>query len=351
MLDTEHLRILATCVPVIGVKSAVLKEIWQHLGGDPADCPCGEDHIAADPSALAQMFQVEPARIMRLHRKHAATAEEKAILTTPNGHPLLFALVDIAMMVTQKPPDIACIQVKRIVSKHPGIRCIKTTFGDGPKRWAGDFCAVVQVMTRLGNPGRAMHICRALGAALCLPTEMFISAAVAQNIQQVPRVRDEAVVERWLRKAGLAYQRQEKIAGKRVDFVVQATPDLKVYLEVDEEQHKAYSVPAEVKRMKLLRESTSSKVFFLRLNLGDFEIDGVKSKALAESRKDSLLAMLAWAAAQRAPPEFAVTYLYYDMDKDLRPSILMDMHYPSELAVRTTLFDYALQMPRMPVES
>ena len=116
ILDLNGLERTARILPVIGTKRAALLDVWKRLGGEESACPMGTDSFgnAEALRPLARMFQVEPDRIMQLRRKHALTPEEKGVLTIDGEHKQLFALVDVAMIVTGKNQNDAAEQVRNI---------------------------------------------------------------------------------------------------------------------------------------------------------------------------------------------------------------------------------------------
>jgi very-short-patch-repair endonuclease len=349
LIDKEILREIATMLPLIGTKTAVLADIWEQLGGQSADCPSSHDTIADSGrlEELANVFQVQSDKILTLHRKHAVTPEEKAVLTINGNHKQLFALVDIAMMVTGKDQNHAAEQVRRIFEAFPQLRkqCVKTSFGEGPTQWAGDLETATQLAVRLPSVdvGRAIEICRMLAEAFGVPVIAITNASQAKQ-QRHSQERDEHIVRRWLRaSATTAWRYQVDIAGYRIDFVLDASWG-KILLEVDENQHKAYSVPAEVQRTRMLSQWAEEQLtvaLLVRFNLGAFMVDGHSTEASQPSRKSTLLSLLRivqnaqWCMKDR----LQIVYLYYDMDSNCHPCILTDIHYPEDMKLMTLVFD------------
>lgn len=101
-----------------------------------------------------------------------------------------------------------------------------------------------------------------------------------------------------------------------------------IFLEVDEQQHDAYAVACEVRRMADVYESltvggNTFPVAFVRYNPDRFEVEEVLVKVPTKTRQARLLNVLkTWTFKQ----PFSVLYMFYDTIDEL-PAVFTDPSY------------------------
>jgi hypothetical protein len=93
-----------------------------------------------------------------------------------------------------------------------------------------------------------------------------------------------------------------------------------VILEVDEDQHAAYGISCDVKRMGLTVESlrvggNTQRIAFIRYNPDAFTVDGITKRTYRQERHDALISLLRELETEPDAPgaeDVRTYYLFYD---------------------------------------
>jgi uncharacterized Zn-finger protein len=159
---------------------------------------------------------------------------------------------------------------------------------------------------------------------------------------QQRRKRKEEAVKRFLRGDGFDFESEVQIGFTCADAdskktcskldVVFDVPerDLRVILEIDEEQHRnsSYSVSCDVARMmdttaSIRASGEMAKLLWIRFNPDGFKIDGKTCPTPKSERYRKLADVVRTYVPHQ---DLAVMYLFYDMD-EMRPTLLDDPEY------------------------
>jgi hypothetical protein len=147
---------------------------------------------------------------------------------------------------------------------------------------------------------------------------------------QVRKKKDERRILRLLQASGVHFKEQHVVDfvclgsdrdGDRcfVDFLIEVKDDKGhtkgfVFLEVDEGQHKWYSLSCELRRMtdvhrSLVKEGNTFPVIFIRYNPGPYKVDEVEQKKTLRAREEQLMSYIQNLTFNRP---FSVAYMFYD---------------------------------------
>ena len=161
------------------------------------------------------------------------------------------------------------------------------------------------------------------------------------------RHREEEIVKKVLIENGFDFKREHQVDLKcalpgttfvRGDFVL-IFKNTVVFLEVDEDQHKAYGVSCDVRRMadiaaSLRIEGNTMRIVFLRYNPHGFEVAGRTKTTKRVTRHARLASVLSdlqnESAGAGAESDVRVFYLFYDTDSKGLPSIFADDEYDAQ---------------------
>ena len=125
----------------------------------------------------------------------------------------------------------------------------------------------------------------------------------------------------------------------RIDFVVTLTNGRVVFLEVDEFQHKRWSIHEETVRMECVYESVMKKtgakqVWFVRFNPDPYRYNNVLQVADADRREAALIRYMCRCGGRDAQEtHLLIDFAFYDKNDvdDTRPLICSDDDYPRHM--------------------
>jgi hypothetical protein len=141
---------------------------------------------------------------------------------------------------------------------------------------------------------------------------------------QLRQKRKEEAFDRFLKAAGVTFEREPRIGFCGEGAKKYAKPDFVVYVnygivivELDEFQHSHYPAECEVARMLDLfaqhakNGAEGGKLHIIRFNPDAFSIAGRRQRVPIAERHARVL----WAVAQAPEGDFGITYLFYDAER------------------------------------
>jgi hypothetical protein len=172
---------------------------------------------------------------------------------------------------------------------------------------------------------RFEHMCEYCGTGFHTSAECFSHWRDKHRFDR-PLHRSEDLLAHALLAAGIPFERERRVAHRRVDFVVKANGEV-VYIENDENQHRNNTPAEEVARMlEIDQGSNPAAGVFIRFNPDPFRVNGEWQKLPLYRRHEHLVQTL-------QNPKHAI----YDKS---RPIQVLHMYYDTSHGVPTVVQHY-----------
>lgn len=291
---------------------------------------------------------------------------EKSTVSNMRRQGNLFSLIDITSMVAGKDHNYAAQQVRIIQEKYTEMQEIANVqfHGRGQRPTpACDLLTLSHFIMKLPNVdyGKCLKLLTALGVSVDISEEAIL-IALQKTIAKRPVELPESWVVRKIRKNGFNVVPKIRVGTKIIDATVLLDAGSRALIEVDEKQHQAYGVPAEMTRTLLIEKwameerPVGGATWLVRFNPPGFFMFAERkiqvSKASAEQTLMSVLCCIQEEARekrsrlfddQNTNESFWILYVYYDCDEAGRALITGDPHVPPRVLSRIRHFDLATQ--------